>query len=821
MERYYKCVALLVLVEITQICLCANSNVPCIEQERQALLEFKSSIAPDSPNNLSSWKGTHCCQWEGIGCDNVTGHVVKLDLNDACTNHFSREKELLTALAQMQGIRALFTIWKIISLISHVCHYLLQIWSPIPMFIGSMGRLEYLSLCESRFRGRIPDSLRNLKNLHFLDLSFNFIDLQINNDINWIARLHSLKYLDLSFVHFNETHNLFQVLNTLPSLLHLSLRGCEIDNSLIPRYAFQNMTSLVYLDLSWNELHGPIPVGFRNLSSIEYLFLSSNNFTSIPSCNDVESSLTVLDLSYNMLHGQIPHAFMNLTSLAHLDLFGNYLDSVSSMLIGNGLKKLVYLDIGNNELYGPIPEVFRNMTSIESLYLYYNNFTSVPSWFCNFEKLTHLDLSFNGLHGPIPDAFRNMHSIESLVLSENSLTSIPSWLVEFKRLVSLDLSGNQLTHTEYISSNKLDGIKFMEKGWPSIMPYLNLWYLDLSHNQISGSLPKDISHILPSLGDLFLGSNLLNGSIPISLCQNKIYRLDLSNNNLSGEIPNCWENNQGLYEINLSSNNNSLSSLFPSTFGILSSLFWLHLNNNSLQGELPTSLINLKQLLILDLGENQLSGNIPSSWTTNTFPSLQILRLRKNKLSGSIPSQICQFKLLEVLDLSLNKLEGSIPRCIGNLQGMTLGKSSYKVNGKQPHKLIAKAPSPVSTNFPAPPAQWSNQDVTEVMKGMELEYTKILKLVVNMDLSQNNLVGFIPNEITWLTGLHGLNLSKNQLKGEIPQMIGDMKSLESLDMSHNHLSGTIPNSMPDLTSLGHLNLSHNNLSGPIHNHLNL
>jgi hypothetical protein len=353
----------------------------------------------------------------------------------------------------------------------------------------------------------------------------------------------------------------------------------------------------------------------------------------------------------------------------------------------------------------------------------------------------------------------------------------------------------------------------MEKGWPSITPYLNLWYLNLAHNQIRGSLPKDISHILPSLGRLLLGSNLLNGSIPVSLCQSKLFGLDLSNNNLSGEIPNCWEDNQRLSEINLSSN--KLEGVFPSSFGSLSSLFWLHLNNNSLQGELPVSLINLKQLLILDLGENQLSGNIPSSWTTNTFPSLQILRLRKNILSGSIPSQICQFKLLKVLDLSLNKLEGSIPRCIGNLQGMTLEKSSYKVNGKQPRKLLAKAPSPVSINIPSPPAQWSNQDVTEVMKGMELEYTKIVKLVVNMDLSQNNLVGFIPNEITWLTGLHGLNLSKNQLTGKIPQMIGDMKSLESLDMSHNHLSGTIPKTMSALTYLGHLNLSHNNFSGPI------
>jgi hypothetical protein len=112
-------------------------------------------------------------------------------------------------------------------------------------------------------------------------------------------------------------------------------------------------------------------------------------------------------------------------------------------------------------------------------------------------------------------------------------------------------------------------------------------------------------------------------------------------------------------------------------------------------------------------------------------------------------------------------------------------------------------------------SDWSNQVVTEVVKGRELKYTKIVKLVVNMDLSENNLVGFIPNEVTWLTGLHGLNLAKNQLKGKIPRSIGDMKSLESLDMSQNQLSGTIPNVMSALTSLSHLNLSHNNLSGTI------
>jgi hypothetical protein len=183
------------------------------------------------------------------------------------------------------------------------------------------------------------------------------------------------------------------------------------------------------------------------------------------------------------------------------------------------------------------------------------------------------------------------------------------------------------------------------------------------------------------------------------------------------------------------------------------------------------------------------------------FPSLQVLRLRQNMLSGSIPLQLCQLKSLKILDFSRNKLHGSIPRCIGNLNGMILENGFLRKLDEEPHTITDR--------------DWYDQAAIEVVKGMEREYTKILKLVVHMDLSQNNLVGFIPNEITWLTGLHNLNLSNNQLKGEIPRLIGNMKSLESLDMSRNQLSGTIPNTMSALTLLRELNLSHNNFSGPI------
>ncbi|GFQ07717.1 leucine-rich repeat receptor protein kinase exs [Phtheirospermum japonicum] len=114
-----------------------------------------------------------------------------------------------------------------------------------------------------------------------------------------------------------------------------------------------------------------------------------------------------------------------------------------------------------------------------------------------------------------------------------------------------------------------------------------------------------------------------------------------------------------------------------------------------------------------------------------------------------------------------------------------------------------------------------------------LEYTTVLDLsnnqlageipselttltgLIGLNLSHNHLRGEIPLELASVTSLIGLNLSHNHLRGKIPGKIGDMKSLESLDLSNNNLSKTIPESLAKLTFLSHLNLSNNNLSGQI------
>ncbi|XP_020210207.2 receptor-like protein EIX2 [Cajanus cajan] len=156
------------------------------------------------------------------------------------------------------------------------------------------------------------------------------------------------------------------------------------------------------------------------------------------------------------------------------------------------------------------------------------------------------------------------------------------------------------------------------------------------------------------------------------------------------------------------------------------------------------------------------------------------------------------------MDLADNNFSGSIPRCIGDLRGMMI-------------KGVEAQPA-----FTYDANEWGKRNFKQVLKENEYDYTKEYKYpyLVNIDLSSNNLMGSIPDDLTSLSGLTGLNLSRNHLSGNIPSNIQKMKSLESLDFSNNSLSGPIPTVMSFMDNLGFLNLSYNNFLGliPINDH---
>lgn len=58
-----------------------DMNTRCKDNERIVLLKFKKELF-DPSNRLSSLVGPDCCKWEGIGCNNRTGHVRSLQLRN-------------------------------------------------------------------------------------------------------------------------------------------------------------------------------------------------------------------------------------------------------------------------------------------------------------------------------------------------------------------------------------------------------------------------------------------------------------------------------------------------------------------------------------------------------------------------------------------------------------------------------------------------------------------------------------------------------------------------------------------------------------------
>ncbi|KAL8160410.1 LOW QUALITY PROTEIN: hypothetical protein V2J09_001947 [Rumex salicifolius] len=223
------------------------------------------------------------------------------------------------------------------------------------------------------------------------------------------------------------------------------------------------------------------------------------------------------------------------------------------------------------------------------------------------------------------------------------------------------------------------------------------------------------------------------------LCANLMF-LDIQHNKLSGKIPDCWENS-AIVGLELSSN--KLSGQTPNTLTKSGMVMFLSLGDNLLEGELPTSLGNCTDLMVLNVGN---------------FTSLQILILRQNRFSGVIPPQLCSLHKLQIIDLGSNKLVGTVPPCFGHFEGMSSVQNPYSSSSSIRYNLQKVMD----------PNEWS---AAEVIKGKEIVYTSVLHLVVNMDLSCNNLVGVIPVQITNLSLLGFLNLSYNHLNGTIPKEI--------------------------------------------------
>ncbi|PUZ48905.1 hypothetical protein GQ55_7G283300 [Panicum hallii var. hallii] len=282
---------------------------------------------------------------------------------------------------------------------------------------------------------------------------------------------------------------------------------------------------------------GPIPEELRNLTHLRKLDLRKNYFTGpLPAFIGELTALESMTVGINALSGPIPKELGNLTNLVSLALGSNNFNGTLPDELGK-LTKLRQIYIDSNDFSGPLPSTLSQLKNLSILWASDNNFTGqIPDYLGSLTNLTDLRLQGNSFQGPIPRSLSNLVKLSKLRIGEIVNGSSPlAFIGNMTSLGELVLRNSKISDT-------LASVDFSKFG--------NLSLLDLSFNNITGQIPQSILN-LPSLNYLFLGNNSLSGSLPATKSP-LLTNLDFSYNHLSGNFPS-WATEKKL-QLNLVAN---------------------------------------------------------------------------------------------------------------------------------------------------------------------------------------------------------------------------------------------------------------------------
>nr|GMD72218.1 receptor-like protein 15 isoform X1 [Ipomoea batatas] len=444
--------------------------------------------------------------------------------------------------------------------------------------------------------------------------------------------------------------------------------------------------------MSWNNLVGNLPSSFGDLKSLGYLDLSNNNLTGeLPqklatNCH----SLYLLKLSNNMFQGQIFLGALHTFELIVLQLDNNnFVGKLPDSLSTNILFHLEAIDLSNNHLHGELPKWIGNMTNLAHLFLSGNQLEGpFPIEFCDLEEIELLDLSDNKLSGSIPScfnpdtlrhlhlsnnwfggkltrAFRNSSSLLTLDLSDNNFRgTIPKWIGNLEGLSILLLKGN---HFEGVIPSQLCQLR-------------DLSILDLSSNNLTGSIPRCLGGMTSDgLGSyntdvtwIVIGNPMPDATIsylqtsrfaktfhlPLAIIYNEENNF-IDNHNIRAEFTTKLQARsfQGIvleYMLGIDLSCNQLTGNIPLDLGNLSKIYALNLSHNNLTGSIPITLSGLAKVESLDLSYNMLKGRIPAQLIALNF--LEVFSVAHNNLSGPTPDRKAQFATFDASSYEGNAL---------------------------------------------------------------------------------------------------------------------------------------------------------------------
>jgi len=869
-------------------------SAQCLDSQKSLLLQLKNNLIfnRDMSKKLARWDQTRdCCFWEGVNCSE--GRVTGLDLtNEAISGD-------LSSLFNLQNLQNLSLAYNKFN------------GSQIPSDFEKLKNLSYLNLSNAGFAGQIPVEISSLTRLVFLDLSAIYFPgptpLKLENPSlkMFVQNLPNLTELYLDGVNISAQGNEWcQALSTsLPNLRVLSLSNCYLSGPIDS--TLQKLQYLSIIRLDNNNLSTPVPEFFANFAKLTSLRLGSSGLIGTFPVNIFQvPTLEILDLSNNVqLHGALPDFPQN-GSLRTLVLSNTNFSGTLSDTMGN-LAKLSKIDFSNCNFSGSMPHSMANLSQLLYLDMSFNNFIGPIPSFSMAKNLTQINLSHNYLIGQINStSWEELWYLVSLNLRYNSLNGSISASLFQKLLLSNNQFSGQLNQFSNISSYLLDFLDLssnnMEGPIPrSVFELRGLKILSLSSNKFNDSLQLNMIQQLRNLSSLDLSynrlsieDNVINSSLSfpqittlkLASCmlkkfpdflrnQSKLTYLDLSDNQIDGDLPNWLWELDNLISLNLSFN--SLVTL-EGPLSNLSFLSVLDLRSNQLQGQLP----GLPQFATyLDFSRNNFSSIIPAS-IGDSLAFSYFFSLSSNNLYGSIPQSICSATYLQVLDLSNNSFTGKIPQCLIEISG-TLGVLNLRrneLNGPIPDSFPGNCGlqtlnlngNKIEGWLPESLASCTKLEVIDIGNNLiegtfpcHLKNTTMLRVLVLrsnkfggpiscpepnatwlmlqiVDIAWNNFSGTLPKFSAWTAMMNNENEPQSELKhlqfvsevmrfnqfyyqdaitvtlkGRDVELVKILTVFTSIDFSCNNLEGPIPKEFGVLKSLYVLNLSHNALTGPI------
>lgn len=310
------------------------------------------------------------------------------------------------------------------------------------------------------------------------------------------------------------------------------------------------------------------------------------------------------------------------------------------------LESLEVLDFSHNDFGDEIPPELASLTKMKSFVIHNNHFTGTfPTWMTQWTELETIDFAGNNFRGSLPDIFGNFTKLSALNLEHNDFEGSIAPLKSATKLTLLFIGDNGFTGT--LTND-----------------YLASWYalhqLDMSDNRLSGSLPNGMFQ-LKNLGVIDLHGNNFTGSLPLHTETNtELDFLALHHNALTGAITENIENLVNIEHIDLSHNlfTGDIPGRALATLPDLKYLF-LAFNTELNPGPIPVQFASMDSLEDLSLQETNRIGTIPREF--HLIPELIMLDLVRNSLTGTIPSELAQLTSLKFLLLKENKLTGPIP----------------------------------------------------------------------------------------------------------------------------------------------------------------